>query len=136
MKHEVCGATTRKAATICPICGEKGQKVPSITVYSLLNTEAAISLKEDVQYNLCLSSFCNTVYYGDDGSVFTKEHVRVPVWFKEETPRIICYCNNVTDKEILDHLVSYQCCHNLKEIREHTGANAGHECLTKNPAGT
>lgn len=50
--------------------------------------------------------------------------------------RIICYCKNVTDAEILDHIVNRQCCHNLKDIQEHTGANTGHECLIKNPAGT
>ncbi|MBE3573288.1 MAG: (2Fe-2S)-binding protein [Moorella humiferrea] len=135
MAHGVCGGKGREAATVCPRCGERGQKVAPITIASLLNTEAAESL-EDVQYNLCLSSACNVVYYGDNGTIFTKEHVRVPVWFKEETPRIICYCNNVTDREILEHIVNRQCCHNLQDIREHTGANGGRECLIKNPAGT
>ncbi|GEA19815.1 (2Fe-2S)-binding protein [Moorella sp. E306M] len=135
MTHEVCGGKGREATTACPVCGTRGQKVPDITVASLLNTPAAASLKA-IQYNLCLSSSCNVVYYGDNGTVFTKENVRVPVWFKEESPRIICYCNNVTDNEILAHIVTRQCCHSLKDIREHTGANAGHDCLTQNPAGT
>ncbi|WP_258360495.1 (2Fe-2S)-binding protein [Moorella sulfitireducens] len=135
MKQEICSGKGREAATSCPLCGIKGQKVPGVTVVSLLNAEAAKSLRQ-IQYNLCLSLSCNAVYYGDDGTIFTKEDVRVPVWFKEKTPRIICYCYNVTDQEILEHIVHRQCCHSLQDVREHTGANAGHECLTKNPAGT
>lgn len=135
MRPEVCGSKGRKATAPCPVCATTGQKVSGVTVASLLNAEAAASLK-DTRYNLCLSPSCNVVYYSDDGSVFYKEHIRVPVWFKEESPLIICYCNNVTDSEILDHIVTMQCCHNLNDIRKHTRANAGHDCLTKNPAGT
>ncbi|WP_340637981.1 (2Fe-2S)-binding protein [Moorella stamsii (nom. illeg.)] len=135
VNHEVCGGKGKEATTACPVCGTKGQKVPGITVASLLNTAAAASLS-NTQYNLCLSPSCNVVYYSDHGTVFTKENIRVPVWFKEKSPRIICYCNKVTDSKILDHIVTRQCCHNLKDIREHTGANAGHDCLTQNPAGT
>lgn len=135
MGSQVCGGKSKEADAPCPVCGTTGQKVPAVTVASLLNAEAVASLR-DTQYNLCLLPACNVVYYSDDGRVFYKGHIRVPVWFKENSPRIICYCNNVTDSEILDHILTRQCRHNLKDIREHTGANAGRDCLTKNPAGT
>ncbi|BCV21209.1 (2Fe-2S)-binding protein [Moorella sp. Hama-1] len=135
MGSEVCGSEKKLAGKPCPECGKAGKRVEGVTLASLLNTEEQEKLKA-TGYNLCLSPWCRVVYYGDDGSIFTKDMVRVPVWFKEQSPRPICYCKNVTDTEILDHIVNQQCCHNLKDIQEHTGANTGHECLTKNPAGT
>ncbi|MGI9860288.1 (2Fe-2S)-binding protein [Moorella naiadis] len=135
MVSEVCRSEQKQSRKPCPACGRTGKGVAGITVASLLNAEAQEKLQA-TNYNLCLSPECQVVYYGDDGSIFTKDMVRVPVWFKEQSPRFICYCKNVIDKEILHHIVTRQCCHNLKDIQKHTGANTGHECLTKNPAGT
>lgn len=42
---------------------------------------------------------------------------------------------NVTEEEILYHVAEAQCCLTLEDIKRHTGANTGCECLTKNPAG-
>jgi NAD(P)H-nitrite reductase large subunit len=57
-------------------------------------------------------------------------------WFKNVPPPVpICYCANVTEEEILHHVAVAQCCSTLDEIKRHTGANTGCECLTKNPAG-
>ncbi|MDN5325801.1 MAG: hypothetical protein PWP41_497 [Moorella sp. (in: firmicutes)] len=136
MNSELCGSKQWAAGNPCPECGTSGKRVASLTIASLLNTEVRENLTA-TRYNLCLSPSCQVVYYGDDGSLFTKDQVRVPVWFKEQAPpRIICYCKNVTDSEILEHIVTRQCCNSLQDIREHTRANTGHECLTKNPAGS
>ena len=51
------------------------------------------------------------------------------------SPVPICYCANVTDEEILYHVAVAKCCSSLDDIKKHTGANSGRECLTKNPAG-
>lgn len=136
MGPEICGSEHSPSDKPCPECGTRGKRVAGITVASLLNTKGREKIFA-TRYNLCLSPSCQVVYYGDDGSLFTKDQVRVPVWFKEQaSPRIICYCKNVTDSDILEHIVTRQCCNSLREIQEHTGANTGHECLTKNPAGS
>lgn len=86
-------------------------------------------------YHLCLSSDCDVVYYGDQ--VFHKNDVRVRVWFKEkEEPITVCYCKNITENEIFEHIAIRGCCKDLKDIQEHTGANTGNQCLTMNPSGT
>lgn len=49
--------------------------------------------------------------------------------------QVICYCRNVTEEEILQHVAVTKCCSTLEDIQKHTGANTGHECSMKNPAG-
>lgn len=49
---------------------------------------------------------------------------------------IVCYCKNVTEAEIVEHVAIRQCCTTLEDIQRHTGANTGAECHIKNPAGT
>lgn len=118
----------------CPICQNTGQKVNRITVVSLLKQEL-INVAEDEDYFICLSRHCPTSYYTERGAYFSKEDLTVPIWFKEESPVPICYCKDVTDHEIQDHVTTKQCCADLKDIQLHTGANTGKECLTKNPTG-
>jgi len=49
---------------------------------------------------------------------------------------IVCYCKNVTEREIIEHIAVKKCCSNLDDIQHHTGANTGTECHIKTPAGT
>ena len=49
---------------------------------------------------------------------------------------MVCYCMNVTEEEIIDHVAAKQCCSTLEDIQRHTGANTGHQCAIKNPSGT
>lgn len=86
-------------------------------------------------YCLCLSKDCDVVYFGQQ--VFYKNDVKVKVWFKENDPSVpVCYCKGVTEADITGHIVARACCRDIKDIQEHTGANTGKDCLTKNPAGT
>ena len=50
--------------------------------------------------------------------------------------KVICYCKNVTEEEIIDHIAVKRCCSTLEDIQNHTGANTGNQCATKNPSGT
>lgn len=52
-----------------------------------------------------------------------------------QTSRIICYCKQVTETEILEHVTVRKCCSTLEDIQAHTGANTGNQCRQKNPAG-
>ncbi len=131
----VCGENLIKAKVpLCPVCQKPGQKVNQRTVRSLLKQEINRLITEE-DYFICLSRECPTSYYTKEGISFNKDDLTVPIWFKEESPVPICYCKNVTDEEILDHVVNKQCCTNIGEIQAHTGANTGKECATKNPTG-
>ena len=76
-------------------------------------------------------------YYTEDGKVISQEQLKNKIWFKKNISSFvpICYCANVTDEEILYHVAEIQCCLTLDDIKRHTGANKGCECITKNPAG-
>lgn len=118
----------------CPLCQKIGKPVPQITVKSLARDHCGHGIP-DGHYRLCLSSDCPVVYFGP--VVFSKNDIKVGVWFKEEKgPRTICYCRNVTDADIVRHVALWKCCRTLEDIQAHTGANTGRECLTKNPGGT
>lgn len=52
-----------------------------------------------------------------------------------QSSRMICFCRQVTETEILEHVAVRQCCSSIEEIQAHTGANTGNQCQQKNPAG-
>lgn len=125
---------TYESSPICPICMKAGQKVNLKTVSSLIKLELIDSLTDDV-YFICLSHDCQVSYYTTAGNFYMKDDITVPIWFKEESPVTVCYCKNVSDKDILYHVVEKKCCADIEDIQLHTGANTGKECLTKNPTG-
>jgi len=49
---------------------------------------------------------------------------------------IVCYCKNVTEEEIIEHVAIKQCCTTTEDIEKHTGANTGNQCHVKNPSRT
>jgi len=49
---------------------------------------------------------------------------------------LVCYCLNVTEKEIINHVAIKQCCSSIEDIQKHTGANTGHHCHEMNPSGS
>lgn len=117
----------------CPSCGKGGQRVGEKTVKSLVREEFKGRVAGD--YYLCLEPDCSVVYYNAKGESFTKEAVRVPVWFKEKSDDVpICYCAGVTRKEIKDAVLRHGA-KTLAEVQQLTGAMTGCECVTKNPAG-
>jgi len=130
----VCGASHSDIdAHHCPVCNEPGKKIMPKTLKFLLKDNRLPSRLED--YCLCLSKKCEVVYFGQE--VFFKDDVKVKVWFKENDPSVpVCYCKDVSEADIIEHIAMRKCCRDIKDIQEHTGANTGKECLTKNPAGT
>ena len=48
----------------------------------------------------------------------------------------VCFCKNVTEADIIEHVAIRQCCSTLEDIQKHTGANTGNQCHLKNPSGT
>lgn len=50
--------------------------------------------------------------------------------------KIVCYCKNISEAEIIEHVAIKQCCSTIEDIKKHTGASTGQECHLKNPTGT
>ena len=127
-------------ALTCPICHGVGQKVRKITVEHQVKQGAEV---EGEQFFLCRTPECEVAYYTQDRKEpILQEELVDKIWFKNvpspspsPSPVPICYCAKVTDEEILFHVAVAKCCSSLEDIKKHTGANTGRECLTKNPAG-
>lgn len=131
----VCGANPLDVnAPICPVCGKHGKKVRPETIDNIVKEECLPTVKEG--FSLCLSKDCKVIYFGNQ--IYYKPDVKLKVWFKEKNdPSVpVCYCKNVSKGEIYKHIVIQKCCADLINIQEHTEANTGRECLTRNPAGT
>jgi len=91
-------------STLCPECGNKGSRVGRITLESLL-TPTALSRITDEQQRFCDSLDCDTVYFGEEGTVFVKSDLKVRVGVKERSaPRQVCYCFDHTIEEINDEV--------------------------------
>ncbi|GAB6174188.1 (2Fe-2S)-binding protein [Paradesulfitobacterium aromaticivorans] len=123
-----------KVIPACPVCNGIGQKVHKITVEYQVQSDVEIAGE---QFFLCRTPDCEVAYYTDDGNkTILQDRLINKIWFKNVPPPVlICYCAGVTKEEILYHVAVAQCCSNLEDIKRHTGANTGCECLTKNPAG-
>ncbi len=121
-------------APICPICHGVGQKVRKITVEHQVKQGTEV---EGEQFFLCRTPECEVAYYTQNRKEpILQEELVDKIWFKNvPSPVPICYCAKVTDEEILYHVAVAKCCSSLDDIKKHTGANSGRECLTKNPAG-
>jgi len=48
----------------------------------------------------------------------------------------LCYCKNITEAEIVEHIAVRKCCSTIEDIQAHTGANTRNQCHIKNSAGT
>ena len=123
-----------KVIPACPVCNGMGQKVRKITVEHQVQPGVEIVGE---QFFLCRTPACEVAYYTEDKKVAIAQGQLVnKIWFKNVPPPVpICYCANVTEEGILQHVAVAQCCSTLEDIKRHTGANTGCECLTKNPAG-
>jgi hypothetical protein len=81
-KQQITASLTVTKPGLCPECGNKGKKVDSATVKSML----AISLRDvrDTPYFFCREADCDTVYFSEDGTqTFGKQDVRERVFQKE-----------------------------------------------------
>lgn len=119
---------------VCPVCNGIGQKVRRVTVEH--QVKQGVEVGEE-QIFLCRTPNCEVAYYSEDGKeTLLQDQLVNKIWFKNVPPPVpICYCANVSEEEILHHVAVEQCCSTLDDIKRHTGANTGCECLTKNPAG-
>lgn len=136
---EVCNNIKDKVKEVrniqyCPICGNKGQGVLATTIKNLVKVEFENKVKEKV-YFLCMNEECEAAYYNLNGEVLKISELKVPLWFKNNAnPKYICYCNYVTEEDIVDAVVN-KGAKDIKEVSEITGAMKNGNCKMNNPLG-
>jgi Zinc binding domain len=120
---------------ICPLCGEKGKRVKSITLQSLLKPEALARFDRSV-HRFCSNPACDAVYFsGQEAAPFLKSDLTVRVGIKEDTaPRHVCYCFNHTIEEIEEQWRSSGKITVLEDIK--TRMKIACWCETKSPQGS
>ena len=120
----------------CPKCYEIGEKVKNITVKHMVSENLRGKVVDEETYYLCMNEDCDVVYYNlNNERVFYKEDVKVPIWFKKDAnPKYICYCNQVTEQQIINAVLD-DGAKNIKDIIRLTGAMKNGKCEIKNPLG-
>ncbi len=117
----------------CPVCHTPGQPVSVETVKSLVK-HPSLATMENPDFFICLTSNCEAVYFDQD-AVFRQKDVVVPVAYKAGThPKFICYCNRVTEEDIIGAIVNGGA-KTIGDIARLTGAMNNGKCLTANPKG-
>lgn len=119
----------------CPLCSGDTSKVKAVTLRHFLVDDLVNMVDED-SYKICLSEDCDAVYSSlDDGRVFRKKDMKIPIWYKKGAdPKYICYCNHVSEEQIINAVVS-DGARDMKDIIRLTGAMKNGRCETNNPLG-
>lgn len=120
---------------MCTLCGEKGKRVKSITLRSLLKPEALARFDGNV-HHFCSNPACDAVYFSGPGiPPFLKSDLTVRVGIKEDTaPRQLCYCFNHTIEELEEQLRRSGKITVLEDIK--TRMKIACWCETKSPQGS
>ncbi len=110
-------------------------EVENVTIKHLVNEEFVGQIKEH-NYFICMNEECNIVYFNPYlGTSYSKQQVKVPIWFKKDAnPKYICYCNEVTEQQIINAVVNNGA-KDIKDIIRLTGAMKNGKCEINNPLG-
>jgi len=90
----------------------------------------------DGNYRICLNKDCDVVYYDTVANeIFKKKDIKIPIWFKKDAnPKYICYCNQVTEEQIISAVLK-DGAKDMKDIIKFTGAMKNGKCEINNPLG-
>lgn len=89
----------------CPRCGTPGKPVSRVTPGALLKPEARLRIPPGDKLWFCAAPPCEAVYFGPEGTVFTKPDLSVRVGIKEsEEPKPLCYCFGFTEAAIIEDI--------------------------------
>lgn len=121
--------------TLCPICDGNTQQVKYITVKHFVKDDIINDLYEG-DYHICLNKDCDVVYFNENKNIILKrQHIKMPIWYKKDAnPKYICYCNKVTEEQIIN-AVLIDGAEDIKDIIRLTGAMKNGKCETNNPLG-
>lgn len=118
----------------CPETGTAGPPVTRRTVQALLVAEA-LPRGSDGPYRFCPDADCDVVYFDDNGTRFTTQDLRVPVWQKQPFGvRRICYCFAESEATIRAEFESTGRCSAADRIRAYI-AERRCACDIRNPRG-
>lgn len=83
-----------------------------------------------------MNKSCDVAYYKHScDQIYLQEDLKVPLWFKVgASPKYICYCSQVTEKEIIQAIVN-DGAKTIKELIEITGAMNNCNCELNHPTG-
>jgi hypothetical protein len=136
MSEECSSKTKNSLKANCPVNGNKGKRVPTITLKSLLKPRALETLNPEFNYFFCDSMDCSVVYFNQQGQIFLTDEVKVPVYQKDRGEQVpVCYCFNWTRDRILQEI--QQTNHSTAESSIRTHIKAGRcGCEVNNPQGS
>ena len=95
--------------SLCPECGSTGNVIPEKAVKANLKKEHNHSI-ENKNIFLCPDIECKTSYYSNDNTLkFNISDLKRPLWYKKNAdPVIACYCNNITESQVIEAVENYE----------------------------
>lgn len=125
-----CSTSSCYGTLVCPVCNALGQTLPFETVKSMVR----VTTLEVGEFGVCLSTDCEVVYFSSS-AIFRQADVVVPIaWKNGATPKYVCYCNQVTEDEVV-RAVTESKARTVGDVAKATGAMKNGKCLVKNPKG-
>ncbi len=126
---------TNAEKIVCITCGAQAQKVNYKTVLMMLKFEQ-VKTAEESDYFLCTNLGCDTVYFSNKlNLIYNKNDIRIKIGFKEKAePKLVCYCFDITEKQITDEVKQKGQSLIVEFITEKT-RNKLCACSIKNPTG-
>ena len=120
--------------SLCWQCGLEGKPVDQITLDALLKPELLAEVNGR-NYAFCETMNCPVVYFAGDGTLFTKDQVRIRIGIKEtENPLSVCYCFGVTERMIREEIQGTG--RSTAATRIRAEVKAGNcRCEVENPSG-
>lgn len=116
----------------CPICKVRGQEVKIKTVKHFV-LDSLINKIHIGKYFICLNEDCDVVYFNQRNVIFGTKDMKTPIWYKKDAvPKYICYCNEVTEQQIIDAVLLKEA-KTIKDIVRITGAMKNAKCSINNP---
>lgn len=120
---------------LCPVCNGDTKEVRGITVRHFVVDNLTDKVNEDT-YHICLNEDCDVIYYDlKSKTIFRREDIKIPIGFKKDAnPKYICYCNKVTEEQIINAVLN-DGAKDIKDIVRLTGAMKNANCEINNPLG-
>lgn len=120
---------------LCPVCSNEGILVKNITVKHMVLGELNEAVGNSDCF-LCMNENCHISYFNNEFNIkINNWDLKATIWFKRDAnPKFICYCNKVTEEQIIDAVVN-KGAKNMSDIIELTGAMKNGKCETNNPLG-
>lgn len=118
----------------CPLCKIPGEEVQRVTVENLVKDYFRKHLKS-LDYNICLNKNCSIAYYNNEtNEIYFNRDLNIS-GFKDNDNPVICYCANVTFKDIIEEIVIKKTSDSLEDIIANTGSGRELSCKRKSPIG-